>query len=105
MNLYLELEENKHAFVYKSNGESARRKFNLDSKDNDNERHNIIVPKHTATMTESFFRGLFIESLKTLGAEKFKNKYQLVFLEENEKTKQILIDESIYHLKYMILFL
>ena len=102
MNLYLKNEEGKHAFVYVVNGQMARLKFNLDLKDLDDEIYDIVVPKNTWTMTESFFSGLFSESIEYLGLEKFKQKYVFKYADKNQKLVEILEKTAIENLKSVV---
>lgn len=57
-------------------GEEARRYFDIDKKDSDNEIYNVIVNEEKIkAIAPSFLLGLFSISIKKFGEENFKKKY------------------------------
>lgn len=79
-------------------GIEVRCKIDLDSRDQDFETYYIQISDDTMAINSSFFGGLFSESVLTLGAERFREKY--IF--QNEKGKSLKdtlqkdIEEGIY---------
>ena len=56
-------------------GYKTRQKIGLDKKDKDEFDYKFILPDSLMAFTASYFLGCFQESVKTLGVEKFKEKY------------------------------
>ena len=56
-------------------GYKTRQKIGLDKKDKDEFNYKFILPDSLMAFTASYFLGCFQESVKTLGVEKFKEKY------------------------------
>lgn len=57
------------------NGEAERKTLKIDELDNTEFSYKIYVPDTVYSLNSSFFGGLFDESLKKLGEEKFREKY------------------------------
>jgi hypothetical protein len=62
-------------------GEQARLDLKLDDFDKSTDLIQFVVPAATTTITPSFFLGMLFNSIKTLGYDNFKKKYQFVFEE------------------------
>ncbi|MCM4156740.1 MULTISPECIES: hypothetical protein [Flavobacteriaceae] len=77
-------------FTGRPQGKSVREKLDLDSVDTSEENINVIIPKGTSSINPSFFLGLFFPSIKTLGSEKFKEKYKFKIEEDNPVIEKIL---------------
>lgn len=56
-------------------GNEVRKKINLEKKDKDSVNYNIKFAANTLTINLSFFLGLFYDSIRVLGLEKFNSKY------------------------------
>ena len=63
------------SFSGRPEGEDVRKKLKFDKLDKDHYKYVIIMPPDTTTFNPSFYLGLLFESIKTLGMEKFKEKY------------------------------
>lgn len=72
------LSDNSRVFTGRIEGESARKKLNLDKLDNQDIVLEIIFPKQVLAINPSFFLGLFAPSIKCLGIDKFKEKYDFI---------------------------
>ncbi|MCI8485985.1 MAG: hypothetical protein HFJ20_02595 [Clostridia bacterium] len=57
-------------------GKTLREKIKIEDKDKDNETYNIIIPEEVYSFNSSCFLGMFGESIKKLGEEKFREKYK-----------------------------
>ena len=62
--------------AYLENGKDLRWLFSLDEIDKGNEVYRVIFPDSLASLNSSFFRGMFYESLKSLGEVGFRDKYK-----------------------------
>lgn len=56
-------------------GEKARKEFNIDLLDTQNNQVEFIIPDDVYSVNSSFFSGLFQKSIKTLGVNEFKARY------------------------------
>ena len=56
-------------------GEVARKRFKLDELDIKDEKVVVNIPKRVWSINSSFFLGCFGKSVRTLGEEKFREKY------------------------------
>ena len=74
-------------FTGRPQGVTARKELKLTDKDKDNNKYGFIIPKGTTSFNPSFFLGLLFESIKTLGIEKFQNKYSFEYEDENIEIK------------------
>lgn len=86
----------KKVLAGRDNGEDIRQKINLEKIENENEKIEIIIPKDVFSFNSSYFLGMFGESVKKLGKEKFEEKYQ--FNTSNESIKMNIkdgIDEAL----------
>lgn len=64
-------------FSGRERGILNRKKFNLDSLDEEDSIINVIIPENTYSITSSFFMGLFGDSIRKMGnRENFFRKYQ-----------------------------
>ena len=84
-------------FSGREQGKKARQKLDLNKKDFDQEKYEIIIPDDTYSITGSFFGGMFSDSVINLKEEKFRDKYKFRF--SNGELSEILqndIDEGIY---------
>lgn len=81
-------------------GKNIREKFRLNNKDKDKNYYIFTFPKDTMSINHSFFRGLFHDSIRTLGEITFKEKYSFMF-DDGSELYDILnfnIHEAIYDL-------
>lgn len=78
-NLILSIEDRGGAkstsFSGRREGREVRKKHNLDEKDKDDNCYIVSMPQDTTSFNPSFFLGLFYQSIKKLGIEKFQKKY------------------------------
>lgn len=65
-------------FAGRSRGEAVRTAAKLDEEDRSAETVEVRIPEDTFSVNSSFFLGMFGESIRTLGEEKFKEKYHFV---------------------------
>ena len=82
--------EGKKVLAGRTNGENIRKK------ESENEKIEIIIPNDVFSFNSSYFLGMFGESVKKLGKEKFEEKYQ--FNTNNESIKMNIkdgIDEAL----------
>lgn len=57
-------------------GTDMRKYFELDEKDSNNEKYEVIFPKNIISIMTSFFLAMFGESVKNIGTkDKFISKY------------------------------
>lgn len=81
-------------------GKNIREKIELDNKDKDKNYYIFTFPKNTMSISRSFFRGLFDDSITTLGEIAFKEKYNFMFDDGSEFSDILNFDihEAIYDL-------
>jgi hypothetical protein len=86
-------------FSGRPQGEQTRKELKLDDLDKKSDTKVLIqIPIGTTSINPSFYLGLFYESIKRLG-NKFDNKYEIVF-EENEDTElRDIIEQNIIESK------
>jgi len=77
-------------FTGRPQGVSARKKIKLDKEDTLARNVHFKIPKGTTSFNPSFYLGLLYDSIKKLGIEKFENKYDFIFEDENQKLINIL---------------
>ena len=77
-----------------SYGVLVRRRTGIDKIEKNNENIKIIIPKNIYSITPSFFEGLFINIIKKIGKEEFKNRF--IFISDYNYTKSL--NESIYRI-------
>ncbi|OOG75310.1 hypothetical protein [Algoriphagus sp. A40] len=87
-------------FTGRPQGVSAREKLNL--KDLDESQYNVkvIIPKGTTSFNPSFFLGLFFDSIKKMGLNRFKSKYKFVYEDEDDRVGNVLkghVNEAFMH--------
>ena len=88
--------DSKKVLAGRTNGENIRQKINLEKIEKENEKIEIIIPNGVFSFNSSYFLGMFGESVKKLGKEKFEEKYQ--FNTNNESIKMNIkdgIDEAL----------
>lgn len=88
------------SYTGRSEGLSARKDANLDIFDKDNKRYIFLIPEGTTAFNPSFFLGFFFNSIKAMGVDKFRRKYIIKIMEEDEELKRHLkidISEGIRH--------
>ena len=66
------------SFSGRSEGREVRKEHELDKKDGDGCVYDVYIPRNTTSINPSFFLGLFYSSIKKLGMEKFKKKYNSI---------------------------
>ncbi|WOO36006.1 hypothetical protein R2R35_19745 [Anaerocolumna sp. AGMB13020] len=78
-------------------GIEVRDLIDLDSKDKDDNKYNMIFPDDTVSINSSYFGGLFETSIIKLGREKFLEKYNFIYADGKElkDALQRNIDEGI----------
>ena len=64
------------AFAGRPEGQQVREVLKLKTLDADVYLYSIVLPDDTTSFNPSFYLGLFYESIKKLGWEKFQEKYQ-----------------------------
>lgn len=64
------------AFAGRPEGQQVREELKLKTLDTDVNLYSIVLPDDTTSFNPSFYLGLFFESVKKLGWEKFQEKYQ-----------------------------
>jgi hypothetical protein len=67
---------NSSIFTGRPQGEEARIALGLDDIDKTESKVEIIIPKGTTSFNPSFYLGLLYDSIKHLGIEGFKSKYE-----------------------------
>jgi hypothetical protein len=72
------LEDNRQVWSGYEEGRKTREKHRIAELDKTSCQAVIVVPEHVWTITSSYFRGLFGESIDTLGGPGFRNKYFFV---------------------------
>ena len=88
--------DSKKVLAGRTNGENIRKKITLEKIEKENEKIEIIIPNDVFSFNSSYFLGMFGESVKKLGKEKFEEKYQ--FNTNNESIKMNIkdgIDEAL----------
>lgn len=65
-------------FAGRSRGEAVRTAAKLDDIDRTEEIVEVHVPEDTFSVNSSFFLGMFGGSIRTLGEDKFREKYRFV---------------------------
>lgn len=68
--------EGSKIFSGREQGHQARKKAGLDKLDGGNESVVVQIPSDVFSVNSSFFLGMFAPSIKKLGADGFKLKYQ-----------------------------
>lgn len=67
-------------------GEQVRQQTNLEEKDKDENKYEVVIDNNFISLNTSFFLGMFEKSIQTLGETKFREKYQFrakdVFMEK-----------------------
>lgn len=73
-------------FTGRPQGYQVRKDLDLDKIDRDaNRRVEFVIPEDTTSFNPSFFLGLLYESIKSLGLDRFKRKYN--FITDNVRNK------------------
>lgn len=60
-------------------GELAKKELQLRKLERQEEKITVVIPSDTWDINGSFFSGMFEESVKRLGINLFRNKYEFVF--------------------------
>ncbi len=63
-------------FSGREEGKSSRSFHDLDNKDKDDNNYKIVFPNNVLALNTSFFLGMFGNSVRYLGKERFLEKYQ-----------------------------
>ena len=63
-------------FSGRERGLAARQRFNIPRLDRDASLVKVVIPADTYSMNMSFFLGMFGESVRVLGRDGFRRKYQ-----------------------------
>ena len=63
-------------FSGRPNGESVRKELELDKYDKTDVTFEIIIPEDTLSVNTSFFLGLFGDSVRAMGKDIFKKRFQ-----------------------------
>lgn len=77
-------------FTGRTQGEQARTALNLDKLDSEEGSIKLLIPAGTTSFNPSFYLGLLYASIKGLGIKRFKEKYQLLILDNNPKIVDVL---------------
>ena len=80
------------SFVGRKQGEDVRRELKLDNYDKKNAQWEIkfIIPENTTSFNPSFYLGLLFKSIKSLGIEKFKDRYHFIIESDMPEIKRVL---------------
>lgn len=80
-------------FTGRPQGTQAREKLKLDELDKDSNLKVVFeIPEDTTSFNPSFFLGMLFPSIKSLGVEKFKNKYSFEIKTLNINTKKVILE-------------
>lgn len=63
------------SFTGRPEGKDVRAELKLDICDSSEYEYNVVLPSDTTSFNPSFFLGLFFDSIKKLGWDKFSSKY------------------------------
>ena len=63
------------SFTGRPEGKAVRAELKLDICDSSENNYNVVLPSDTTSFNPSFFLGLFFDSIKKLGWDKFSRKY------------------------------
>ena len=66
-------------FSGRKEGREVRRAHQVDMLDDDKRMYIVKMPNNTSSFNPSFFLGLFFPSIKKLGMEEFKKKYEFCY--------------------------
>lgn len=80
-------------FTGRPQGEEARKELLLDELDKVDTLITLIIPENTTSFNPSFFLGLLYESIKTLGIDKFEDKYKFQINDDNQIVKNIILSD------------
>lgn len=67
------------SFSGRTEGRTVRKLHNVDKMDSDDNNYYIKMPQDTSSFNPSFFLGLFFPSIKQMGMDKFKKKYEFFY--------------------------
>jgi len=67
---------NNTSFTGRKEGQLVREELSLSQKDHDEYRYEFVIPEDTQLFDSSFYLGLFFDSIKKLGWDKFAQKYR-----------------------------
>lgn len=96
---------NSTTFTGRPEGEKARRDLNLDDIDEAASSIKVLIPKNTSSINPSFFLGLFYKTMKKMGMDSFRTKFQFEFLDDDAVIREILennIEEGIVYAENFI---
>jgi len=79
-----------HVFTRRENGEALRKQWHLDGRDTNDEIVIVQIPDTMYTISSSFFIGLFADSLRKMGRERFKEKYRFVGSSKTDTIQDVL---------------
>ena len=97
INIQQFLGEGSKIFSGRPTGIRAREIKELNKKDMDELCYEVIIPEGVYSINGSFFGGMFSDSVKRLGEEKFNKKYHFKFKDkELNITLKKDIDDGIY---------
>lgn len=82
-------------FSGRKEGREVRRVHQVDSLDGDNRLYIVKMPSNTSSFNPSFFLGLFFPSIKKLGMDEFKRKYEFCYDNLYEVLRPIIRDNII----------
>lgn len=74
----IELSNKIAVYTGRKRGGEDRKRFNVNTLDQDDDRVEFIVPNSTYSMTSSYFLGLFGDSIRKFGRDKFLHKYLII---------------------------
>lgn len=83
--------QNSSLFTGRPQGLEVRNILKLDQKDLDAEEYLVLIPRGTTSINPSFFLGLFFNSIKILGIERFNQKYKFQILDQSDRVSSILL--------------
>ena len=77
-------------FTGRPQGEAVRKELKLDEVDHSSKHIEFIIPEGTSSFNPSFYLGLLYDSIKSLGIEKFEEKYLFKIQDKNSEVVKVL---------------
>lgn len=83
-----------YTFTGRPQGNEVREELGFNKFDFDKNKYQVTIPNETISFNPSFYLGLFFWSVKNLnGFDAFKEKYDIVLLEEELELKELLLED------------
>ena len=87
--------ENIGIFSGRKRGESVRKAASIPNKDESDNQYIIVFPDDVYHVASSFFLGMFGDSIRKLGRESFKGKYEFTGPKALKRVVESGIDEAL----------